>query len=183
MKKRNILIALFLTAIVSFFSFESITEVQKAYIDADYFSELLFDEVNQTRIANGKSKLTWDKTCTLAAKEQATYCAAKGKLTHVQDDPKKADVKKRYQYFDGKAKTVGENLLTLDFRIPNHQEGDTITDRLARRYKSAAKFMVQLWMQSPPHKKNLLHADFKSAGIAMIYTNRLQVYVGQVFAD
>jgi uncharacterized protein YkwD len=167
----------------SFMSFDRATDTQKAYINKAYFSKVLFEEVNKVRLANGRSGLAWDSVCTKAALEQARYCAKKGKLSHTQDNPDMRDVKKRYRYYKGEASTVGENLLTLDFRIPNHHAGDSITDRIARRYNAAAKFMVSLWMQSPPHKKNLLYADYKSAGIAMVYTNRLQVYVGQVFVN
>ena len=172
-----------LLGVIIFSSFNRAEDSQKAYIDKAYFSKLVFDEVNKVRVSNGKSKLKWNSTCAKTAWEQARYCASIGKLTHKQTDPEKENVKKRYQYYKGEAHTVGENLLSLVFRIPNYHEGDSITDRIARRYESAAKFMVRLWMQSPPHKKNLLYADYRQAGIGMVYTNKNEVFVGQVFID
>lgn len=169
---------------VSIFTAANTPEPQgeSAYIDIEYFSKLVFDEVNKTRAANGKRKLKWDDICSEAAKEQARYCASLGKLTHTQDNPEMQNVKKRYRHYKGTAGLVGENLLTLQFTIPNHQAGDSLTERITRRYKSAAKFMVKLWMESPAHKKNLLYDEYKVAGVNMVYTKRREVYVGQVFA-
>jgi uncharacterized protein YkwD len=184
MAKRTLLFTLIcLMAVLGLSSFDKPEETHGVYVDKAYFTKLLFKEVNAVRKANGKQVLSWDKTCHLAAKEQARYCALKGKLMHTQDDPNKKSVKDRYEFFEGKASTVGENLLTLDFRIPNHQKGDSITDRIKRRYEAAAKFMIKLWMESPPHKKNMLYPDYNAAGIGMVYTNRAKLYVGQVFID
>jgi|GEM_PF-4977310 len=155
----------------------------RAYIDKDYFSRLVFDEVNKARKTKGVGELTWDNTCAKTALAQAKYCAELGKLTHNQTDPEMKSVKDRYEHFDGDAQTVGENLLTLGIRIPNYSEGDSMTDRVKRRYENAAKFMVKLWLQSPPHKKNLLHSAYTEAGIGMVYTNKFEVYVGQVFIE
>lgn len=183
MAKRTLIFLSMLVFSPVFMSFDTVEESQRVYVDKAYFSKLIFDEVNRVRKSHGKRVLSWDKTCYLAAKEQARYCSEKGKLTHKQDDPLKKTVKNRFEYFDGSASLVGENLLTLDFRIPNYHEGDSITERIRRRYESAAKFMVKLWMQSPPHKKNMLHADYRSAGIGMVYTRHAKLYVGQVFIN
>jgi uncharacterized protein YkwD len=95
-----------------------------------------------------------------AAREHSANMAKQGKLDHVLDDKNPADRVKETGY---EWASVAENIAY----------GDDLTPAGA----------VDLWMNSPPHKKNILNKDYTEIGIGSARNDKGDVYYTQVFAS
>jgi uncharacterized protein YkwD len=113
---------------------------------------VLFDSANRERVAQGLPPLKWDGALALAAQRHAQRMAQQGALSH--QFPGEPDLPARATQAGSRFSTIAENVA----------EGP-----------SAAGIHLQ-WMNSPPHRGNLLDPDLDSVGIAVVQRN------GQFFA-
>jgi uncharacterized protein YkwD len=95
-----------------------------------------------------------------AARGHSANMAKQGELDHVLDGKNPADRVKETGYQWG---SVGENIAN----------GDDLTPAGA----------VELWMNSPPHRKNILNKDYTEIGIGSARNDKGEVYYAQVFAS
>ena len=128
--KRIVILAIALTAFFGMTAYAATAEATAA-----------FDKVNEIRVANGMSALTWD-----ASLEQAAQVgAAESSTVFSHTRP------------DGSAwYTVNENVM--------------YGENLAKLYNNADD-VVNGWMNSAAHKANILKADYKTGAIAVYNVN------------
>ncbi len=112
-------------------------------------SELL-QEVNAARVAHGVAPLKLSRVLGMPAVRHSRYLARTGRLDHNGVDGRPFYVR-LYAAGYSRRKAVGENLGMI---------GGCSTD--------AAKVMVQMWLESPSHRRNLLSKRFKVVGLAVI---------------
>lgn len=110
-------------------------------------AESLFEAANRARVAQGLAPLKWSATLASAARGHAERMAARNTLSHrLPGEPGMAD----------RATQAGARFSSL---AENVAEGPS------------AESIQQQWMNSPPHRANLLDAQLDSVGIAVAEHN------------
>jgi uncharacterized protein YkwD len=92
-----------------------------------------------------------------AARKHAENMAAQDKLDHILDEKNPGDRTKAAGY---KSEFVGENISWN---------------------QKAPKDALKAWMESEPHRENILNADFTEIGVAVAKNKKGQPYWVQVF--
>jgi hypothetical protein len=106
-------------------------------------AQALFDSANHERAARGLAPLKWSDTLATAAREHAQRMAAQKTLSHqLPGEPGMVD----------RASQAGARFTML---AENVAEGPS------------AESVHQGWMNSPPHRANLLNAQIDSVGISV----------------
>jgi hypothetical protein len=106
-------------------------------------AQTLFDSANQARAAKGLTPLKWSAPLATAARQHALRMAAQNTLSHqLPGEPGMA----------ARASQAGAHFSSL---AENVAEGPS------------AESIHQQWMNSPPHRANLLDAQLDSVGIAV----------------
>ena len=62
-------------------------------------------------------------------------------------------------------------------------ENIAMTSSTSTTYLALAKDLVNIWMKSPGHRKNILNPDFKFMGCGAYFYKQNAVYATQVFSD
>jgi uncharacterized protein YkwD len=114
--------------------------------------KLLFDSANRERAARGLSLLRWDDDLAKAARQHAIRMVDHNALSH--QFPEEPDLAAR-------AKQAGANFIALAENVA---------------YGPTAAGLHEQWMQSPPHRENLLDPKLNALGVAVEDRN------GQLFA-
>lgn len=110
----------------------------------------LLAKMNAARKAHGLGPLTLSKVLAKPARNHSVYLARTGKLDHDGADGKPFYVR-LYKAGFSKRKAVGENL-----GMSSGCETDL------------AQTMVDMWLDSPGHRANLLSKRFKVVGLAIV---------------
>ena len=109
--------------------------------------QVLFESANRERAAHGLAPLKWSATLAAAARQHAQRMAAQNTLSHqLPGEPGMAD----------RATQAGARFSSL---AENVAEGPS------------AESIHRQWMNSPPHRANLLDAQLDSIGIAVAERN------------
>ncbi len=110
-------------------------------------AQVLFESANHERAAQGLAPLKWSATLAAAARQHALRMAAQNTLSHqLPGEPAVAD----------RASQAGARFSSL---AENIAEGPS------------AESIHRQWMNSPPHRANLLDAQLDSVGIAVANRN------------
>lgn len=110
-------------------------------------AQTLFESANRERVAHGLAPLKWSATLARAAREHALRMAARKTLSHqLPGEPGMAE----------RASQAGARFSSL---AENVAEGPS------------AESIHQQWMNSPPHRANLLDPQLDSVGIAVAERN------------
>ncbi len=112
-------------------------------------AELLV-EMNAARAQHGVAPLSLSKILNRPARAHSAYLARTGQLTHTGADGKPFYVR-LYKAGYSRRKAVGENL---------GMAGGCSTDM--------SKTMVEMWLDSPGHRRNLLSARYTKVGLAVV---------------
>jgi uncharacterized protein YkwD len=177
MKIRNLFLAksvftlMFLTlAVISFTS--------KAFAQSSIFSQLsslnrknhtietderrVFDLVNREREKNNLSRLEWNPTLAVLARNYSKQMADERFFGHHDRSGASVEVRAERMKIKGWDK-IGENLFKVS--------GTT-------NFTASA---VQRWMQSPSHRRNILDPEWTISGIGVAASANGEIYVTQVF--
>ncbi len=132
--------------------------------------QAMMDEIvrlsNEQRQAHGIPPVTAHITLEQAATAHSTEMAQLGYFSHDSPTPGRENPHKRIKSTGSNARTTGENIATFT----GHPEA------------SIASKSVIGWMNSPPHRKNLLDPSFTHMGIGVARTGQT-FYVTQNFSD
>lgn len=147
--------------------------------------------VNSIREQEGLPALKWNEALASIATTHSDDMATYGYFEHVNrqgDSPTDRALAAEFEcvlregsrIYEG----VGENL----FQTFHYDSYTTITDPLGSRvtyewksFAQLAKEAVDGWMNSPPHRKNLLNARYRTQGIGISLSDDLGLYVTQNF--
>ena len=110
----------------------------------------LLREMNAARTARGLAPLRLSRVLSRPARQHSAYLARKGELDHNGADGRPFYVR-LYKAGFPRTRAVGENL---------GLSSGCATD--------LAKTMVDMWLDSPGHRRNLLSTNFKVVGIAIV---------------
>ncbi len=134
-----------------------------------YLSELertIFRFTNEVRQRNGVPPLTWENSLREVARAHSADMLVRNYFSHVNPEGRSPHDRiiagSRFPL-----SMTGENIWTGTGRQP----GDT---------RQLARIIVDNWMSSPGHRKNLLHPEFTDIGLG-VAANGQKIMVTQVF--
>ena len=110
-------------------------------------AQILFQSANRDRAANGLPALAWDDALAKVAHQHSVRMAQQGTLSH--QFPGETDLSARSKVAGAHFNSIGENVAQGRSAPGIHQQ----------------------WMNSPPHRRNLLDPDFSAVGIAVVERN------------
>lgn len=110
----------------------------------------LLKEMNKARVSHGVRPLRLSTILTRPAVTHSRFLARTGLLTHNGSDGRPFYVR-LYKAGYSRRRAVGENLGMI---------GGCSTN--------VSKLMVQMWLESPSHRRNLLDPHFKVVGLAVV---------------
>ncbi len=149
--------------------------------DAHLLAQLVHDGVNEVRQGKGASSLREDSILLAAATDQNIYQLKHDVLSHYQENPNKKTVKERVDTFGGTYSTVGENVQYQGMMVRQWSDGrkEIMTDS----YNNMADTIVQNWVNSPGHYRNMINQDFTRSGTAIGWNpENNSIFATQVFA-
>ena len=125
---------------------------------------LLFDAANRERAAQGLPALRWDAALAAAARQHAERMAMQNTLSHQL--PGELRLEERARQAGARYSVIAENVA----------EGPSPDE------------IHSSWMQSPPHRANLLDRDLTAIGIAVVsiadrHTGGLMLFAVQDFSQ
>ena len=157
----------------------SAQEISIENYDRALLSEAIIEETNSVRKAHGAPPLAHLKGLDEAADEQAFYMALMFRAEHGNPIAGERDVGERALHAGVIWHRVAENVLKEPVQAPPGAVGPTYT------YASLAKFLVDCWMGSPPHRANLLDPAFTAIGCSARFAHTVagyqMVFASQVF--
>ncbi len=146
-------------------------------IDTELLNASIFHASNEARMKHGRQRVGYEPVLEAAAQEYAERQARGGFLSHTDSArPGMATPKDRVAAAGAKNPLVAENLATTAgihlksgekvYINPNGTLSKTPNGKAIPRhtYRSLGQSVVQQWMDSPGHRKNLLSKDARSLG-------------------
>lgn len=181
------------------FSAEMSASVAPSSISDSLFDEAVLVEVNRVRCNAGLAKLLGG-TASLRAvsRGHSNWMARNGKLSHSGGRETGRTFSQRLRLAGQTGVAGSENIAVLP-RYRFGQKPFTVHDRRAclfssgngpsippHSYSSLAKAVVTLWMDSPPHRRNILDRNARTMVAAVAFSNDRtcgKFWVTQVFTD
>jgi len=156
--------ALFLSHVMIFASISTNTIGQDASLTKSVEKAIIqqtndFRESNQLRVVNS------DEHLTQAAKEFAEFMARTGKYGHRADGKTPAE----------RAEKAGYEYCVVRENIAYRSNSGEVTE------KSLTDVFVQGWIDSPPHRENMLAKFSTDTGVAVATTDNITYYAVQLF--
>lgn len=121
-------------------------------------ADRILELTNQARLKEGRKPLKMNPLLTRAAQGHSENMGKQDKLDHVLDD-----------------KGPSDRILAAGYKFSYNGENVAYSSELD------PKETFEGWMNSPPHKKNILGENFTEIGIALARNNKGEVYYTQVF--
>jgi uncharacterized protein YkwD len=177
---KNILILI----LISTFAFGLKTDkkvlIEEDSIDLKYLEYLVKHKVDSIRTSNKAKALLNDSILYIAAKHHSEYMLKNSILTHSERKREFRTSMSRVEYYKASYMRVGENVLNgyyLDVVIYEGVEYPAYT------YNQLAFMVVDVWINSPGHFKNIKSKNFTHTAVAISADlNKKKIYVCQVFA-
>jgi len=188
--KKNALKPLWsILAFYALLGFHSAALAQDANISIsnDNFNEkwlehLIKIKVDSVRLAHDCKPLINDSILYVASEYHAAYMQEKGRIGHYEsDDPIKKTPQLRAEYFGAKNYGVGENVLVSPYNSVIRNKKKKI--RQTNTYEALAFAIVEGWVNSPGHYKNMITPSYQITGVAVALDQvSNKVYACQKFA-
>lgn len=146
--------------------------------------------VNRVRAESGLPQLVWNDTLATVGRRYSADMAERDFFAHVDPDGRTPSDRASALGFECRkveadyvTTGVGENLFVTSlygsYRVTTR--GNTETRTYAwKELDELAREVVEGWMSSPGHRRNLLEAGYDGEGIGVVITDEDRVYVTQV---
>lgn len=145
----------------------------------DLLSRLVHDLINEVRAARGVMGLGEDPTLTAAAIDHNQYQIKHDVLTHEQKSRDRRTAMDRVNSFGGGFRSVGENVQYQGMKV---RDWGNRREILTDSYVNTAKTIVENWVNSPGHYRNLINTKFDSVGTAVGWNpENFSIFATQVF--
>jgi uncharacterized protein YkwD len=128
--------------------------------DRALLARAIFEETNRVREANGSAPLAHLAALDEAADEQASYLALSLTVGHTNPIPGEKTTGERVARQGLEAASLGENAIMMPALGPAEAPVRDYT------YAAYAAYLLQGWMNSPPHRETLLNLKFTHLGCA-----------------
>jgi hypothetical protein len=147
-----------------------------------YLEHLVKTGVDEVRKLHDCDILVNDSVLYVASSHHSNYLVRSRMLTHTEDDSVLTKTPQdRVVYFGATNYRVGENILFTPYnRIVQGKDGSKFD---THTYRGIADAMVNAWVNSPGHFKNMITKDYQLTGLAVaLDTITGRVYACQKFA-
>jgi uncharacterized protein YkwD len=137
--------------------------------NSSHFESILLNRINAYRVENGASPLEKSTIVDPVATDHSKYLRSKNELSHNQTTKGKRNVQERFIHFvKADSYTVGENIAQTYVltSTKNYLRNGTTIVSVVSTYSKAAEYMLNAWIQSTYHNKNILKAEFSITSIA-----------------
>lgn len=175
---------LFLTIVFILFGSARAQQIfDPAAADIPYLEHLVKIRVDAVRAKYNCTSLVNDSVLYVASVHHAAYMLSKGKLSHEETDSVRTRTPQlRAEYFGaGKDYSVGENVLYTSYNATvKGKKGEVFN---THSYEGLADAIVNGWVNSPGHFKNIVTLEYQVTGLAIaIDVEKKRVYACQKFA-
>jgi uncharacterized protein YkwD len=163
---------------------EAKEEIRFEAVNSGLLSAAVLHETNRRRVAEGLPPLKHHAKAIEAAEIQSQIMKKRGSISHENpENPKYATLIKRVQAVGVKPGFAAENVATsFGFRYQSgrafykrEERGKTIFSYTPEgpamkphTYESFARALVESWMNSPGHRKNILHESAEYLGASCV---------------
>lgn len=150
--------------------------------NSQYLEHLVKTGVDEVRKKHNCEPLVNDSILFVASEHHANYMTRLGRLTHKETDSIQTKTPQlRAEFFGAENYNVGENVLYVPYnsKVKNKKgkKFDTHT------YQGIADAMVDSWVNSPGHFKNMITKDYQITGLSVsIDPAKGRIYACQKFA-
>ena len=150
-------------------------------VNFDLLDAAVFHETNRRRQQQRLSALKYDERARAAAQMQSRDMAKGGFLDHENPDPTKKTMNDRAKLAGLRPRALAENVASTFGRRYKSGQPFYSREESGRKiysaqpdgppipmhtYLSFAEALVDSWMKSPGHRKNILHSDVEYVGCA-----------------
>ena len=159
--------------------------------DAESLAEKVHDQVNKMREQENLSSLGWNNHLARIAVGHSKHMSDDDFFAHDSPDGRTPSDRAEEDGFDcvieldrGRRLGIGENLYmsyTFSSSTTTIMNGEESISFDWKSEDQLAEEVVEGWMNSPGHRRNLLRPDFREQGIGIIINDDNQVYVTQNF--
>jgi len=163
------------------------TQVRDTAINPEHFNRALLEHfikirIDSVRLGKNLGKLQSDSLLYLAAQDQAIFLVKKPEIGHIQPGKKKKNPMDRAHYYHADYHMIGENVERIFYLTSMEMRKVSKKPVFIRTYDQAATEMVEGWVHSPPHYKNILTPEFDLTGVAVSVNPKDKSMIGvQVF--
>jgi uncharacterized protein YkwD len=154
-------------------------------INEERLENMIHNRVNQRRMANDKSPLSFSDEISSIAEEHSEDMARNNYFSHegpngndVGDRYKEAGYKCEIRIDDSRVARGGENILYTYYKEPFVSMGKPTE---YNNMKELSDGIVKQWLNSPTHRENMLKGYWEKEGIGVHVTDNNRVYVTQNF--
>lgn len=159
-------------------------EIDFEHIDFVLLDAAVFHETNRRRMDNDLTALKFKPVLREAARIQVRGMIRMGKVSHQHPDPNKKTMRDRFDFLGIETRLLAENV-AMTFGI-RYQSGDEFYSRKKdgrtifsveangppippHSYASFAKHLLDEWMASPSHRKNILTPGLVCLGVSSLH--------------
>ncbi len=151
-------------------------------INIPFLEHLIKVEIDSVRHVHECKSLINDSILFVASKHHSNYMNSNSTLSHTEKKSGYKNPQDRVESFGGKGYSTGENVLFTFYNRPI-KIGKTKKTTILNTYRKLAKSMVEGWVNSPGHFKNIINCTYDITGVSVSIDNKKQkVYATQKFA-
>ncbi len=162
MSKQN---ALWFSSCILIFASTTAVAVGHEELTIETVQQAIIQRTNEFRESNELSAVKSEESLTQAAKKFAEFMARTGKYGHHADGKTPAE----------RAETAGYSYCVVRENIAYLTNSGEVTE------KSLTNVFVQGWIDSPPHRENMLAEYVTETGVAIATTDNVTYYAVQMF--
>lgn len=141
-----------------------VKEVSEQPAAMDPLEQAVFAEVNRVRLEHGVGALRGSALLHRAARNHSEQMLYENFFAHIDKNGKDVVDRLRAQGM-GEFRSAGENIY------------------MGRNISNLVESLVQGWLQSPGHRKNLLSPNYQETGVGIVMGDKNKVYVTQVYLE
>ena len=158
-------------------------------VDLKSVANLIHRFVNEERSRHGLGRLDRDHSLERISRRHSRDMADNGYFDHTDLTGRNATQRANAQRYvclpnldNPSPASIGENLFAgfrySEYRL-TYYPGEVVADFEWLTEEEFAREAVRAWMDSPPHRANLLHPDYHSQGIGIYLSESLEIFVTQ----
>lgn len=147
-------------------------DIKPDNFDNRRFEEVLLIKMNMYRQEKGLDTLIHSPRLVNVSKDHIAFLRDKKTISHHQPTIGKRNVNERFNhYIKAESYTIGENIAKIFVLTSskNYLRNGKQEISVVRTYDEAAESMLNAWIQSEYHNKNILKAVFDETSISSYY--------------
>lgn len=138
------------------------------------------EKIDSVRVKKKCSELSTDSILYRASLHHSNYQRDKKIMSHNESAKNFKTPQDRADFYGANGILVGENVLYTDFNnIVSSEKGKKFD---CSSIENLANLIVTLWVDSPPHYKNIIDKNYTMTGVSVAFDTKIdRLYATQVF--